>query len=92
MAADEFGCRVGDDVGTVFERPTQVGSGERVEKIRTYNFPQGRVSDHRIGLTIYQLEDVLQGGLDVILEPVIASRQVESPCGETRTGKQDHRY
>ena len=52
-------------------RKSQVGSGDRSEKIRTYNFPQGRVSDHRINLTIHQLEKVLDGELEVIVEPLI---------------------
>ncbi len=53
------------------QRRSQVGSGERSEKIRTYNFPQGRVSDHRINLTIHQLEKVLDGELDVLIEPLL---------------------
>jgi len=52
-------------------RKSQVGTGDRSEKIRTYNFPQGRVSDHRINLTVHQLEKVLDGELDVIIEPLI---------------------
>lgn len=52
-------------------RKSQVGSGDRSEKIRTYNFPQGRVSDHRINLTIHQLDDVLDGQIDQIIEPLI---------------------
>ena len=51
------------------ERRNMVGSGDRSERIRTYNFPQGRVTDHRIGLTLYKLEEILQGHLDMILEP-----------------------
>jgi len=54
------------------ERKIMVGSGDRSERIRTYNFPQGRITDHRIGLTIYRLEDVLQGELDLILQPLMA--------------------
>ncbi|MBI5746996.1 MAG: PCRF domain-containing protein, partial [Nitrospirae bacterium] len=53
-------------------RKSQVGSGERSEKIRTYNFPQGRVTDHRIGLTLHKLEFVLNGDLDEIIEALIA--------------------
>ena len=49
-------------------RKSQVGSGDRSEKIRTYNFPQGRVTDHRIGLTVYQLDNVLNGELDKFVE------------------------
>ena len=52
-------------------RKSQVGSGDRSEKIRTYNFPQGRVSDHRINLTIHQLDDVLDGQIDQIIDPLI---------------------
>jgi peptide chain release factor 1 len=52
-------------------RKSQIGSGERSEKIRTYNFPQGRVSDHRINLTEHKLEQILDGDLDVIIEPLI---------------------
>ncbi|MFW6386338.1 MAG: peptide chain release factor 1 [Bacillota bacterium] len=52
-------------------RKSQVGSGDRSEKIRTYNFPQGRVSDHRINLTVHQLEKILDGDLDLIIEPLI---------------------
>ncbi len=58
-------------------RRGQVGTGERSEKIRTYNFPQNRVTDHRIGLTIYRLPDVLDGDLDLLIEELIAHEQVE---------------
>jgi peptide chain release factor 1 len=47
-----------------------VGSGDRSERIRTYNFPQGRVTDHRINLTLYQLDSILAGELDALLEPL----------------------
>jgi len=60
------------------ERKHMVGSGDRSERIRTYNFPQGRVTDHRIGLTIYRLEDILHGELDLILRPLLAHFQAES--------------
>ncbi len=50
------------------ERRSQVGTGDRSERIRTYNFPQGRVTDHRIGLTLYRLEDIMQGDIDEIIE------------------------
>ncbi|MCK5783180.1 MAG: peptide chain release factor 1, partial [Desulfobacterales bacterium] len=50
------------------ERKSQVGSGDRSERIRTYNFPQGRVTDHRIGLTLYKLESILQGDLNELLD------------------------
>ena len=64
-------------------RRSMVGSGDRSEKIRTYNFPQGRVTDHRIGLTSYKLEEILQGQLDVILDPVITYFQAEALKGES---------
>jgi len=58
-------------------RRTMVGSGDRSERIRTYNFPQGRVTDHRIGLTSYRLEEVLQGELDEFIDALITSDQAE---------------
>ncbi|MDO4552789.1 MAG: peptide chain release factor 1 [Bacillota bacterium] len=58
-------------------RKSQVGSGDRSERIRTYNFPQGRVSDHRIGLTLYKLDYFLDGDLDEIIEGLITSDQAE---------------
>ncbi len=60
------------------ERRKQVGTGDRSERIRTYNFPQGRVTDHRIGLTLYKLQDVLNGELDGLIAPLIAHFQAES--------------
>lgn len=60
------------------DRKSQVGSGDRSERIRTYNFPQGRVTDHRINLTLYRLEEVLQGeGLDEVIDALATARQVE---------------
>lgn len=59
------------------ERKSQIGSGDRSERIRTYNFPQGRVTDHRINLTIYKLEQVLAGVLDEIILPIITHTQAE---------------
>ena len=58
-------------------RRAHVGSGDRSEKIRTYNFPQGRVTDHRIGLTLYRLEEVLQGKLELFIEPLRADHQAK---------------
>ncbi len=58
-------------------RKSQVGSGDRSERIRTYNFPQGRVTDHRIGLTLHKLEMILQGELDEIVESLITTDQAE---------------
>jgi len=60
------------------ERKSQIGSGDRSAKIRTYNFPQNRVTDHRIGLTLYRLEDVLDGDLDEIIEALRLARQEEA--------------
>ena len=54
-----------------------MGSGDRSERIRTYNFPQGRVTDHRIGLTLYKLDSVLDGNLDEILDALAAADQAE---------------
>lgn len=64
------------------ERKNMVGSGDRSERIRTYNFPQGRVTDHRIGLTLYKLENILQGELDLIINPLITHFQTEALKGE----------
>jgi peptide chain release factor 1 len=58
-------------------RKGQVGSGDRSERIRTYNFPQGRVTDHRIGLTLYRLDEVMQGDLTEITDALVAADQAE---------------
>lgn len=59
------------------ERRSQVGSGDRSERIRTYNFPQGRITDHRIGMTIYKLDSFLDGDIDEIIDGLITSDQAE---------------
>ena len=59
------------------ERKSQVGSGDRSEKIRTYNFPQGRVTDHRIGLTLYRIDAVLDGELDELIDALVTADQAE---------------
>lgn len=59
------------------ERKSLVGSGDRSERIRTYNYPQGRVTDHRIGLTLYRLDDVLDGQLRAVIEPLLQAHQAE---------------
>jgi peptide chain release factor 1 len=58
-------------------RKKLVGSGDRSERIRTYNFPQGRITDHRINLTLYQLDRVMQGDLDPVIQPLLAEHQAE---------------
>jgi peptide chain release factor 1 len=58
-------------------RKLQVGSGDRSERIRTYNFPQGRVTDHRIDLTLYKLDDIMQGKLDDLIVPLMSEFQAE---------------
>ena len=59
------------------ERRLQVGSGERSEKIRTYNYPQNRVTDHRIGLTLYHLEQIVNGDLDEVIDELATTEQAE---------------
>ena len=67
-------------------RRSQIGTGERSEKIRTYNFPQGRVTDHRISLTVYQLDSILGGDLNILLEPLTTHDRAEALKGVTETG------
>ena len=59
------------------QRKSQVGTGDRSERIRTYNFPQGRLTDHRIGLTIYRLDNVMNGDLDEVIDALITYDQAE---------------
>ncbi len=59
------------------ERRNLVGSGDRSERIRTYNFPQGRVTDHRINLTLYKLDEVMQGNLNEVVQPLIHEYQAD---------------
>ena len=63
-------------------RKSQVGSGDRSEKIRTYNYPQGRITDHRIGMSIYQMENFLNGDLDEMIDNLIAADRAEKLKGE----------
>jgi peptide chain release factor 1 len=58
-------------------RRLMVGSGDRSERIRTYNYPQGRMTDHRINLTVYKLDDFLGGNLDLAIEPLINEYQAD---------------
>ncbi len=60
------------------DRKSQIGTGDRSERIRTYNYPQGRITDHRINLTVYKLDDVLVGKLENIIDPLIATFQAEA--------------
>lgn len=64
------------------ERRMQVGSGDRSERIRTYNYPQGRMTDHRIGLTIYRLEDLLNGNLDEVFDALATADELAKLAGE----------
>ena len=59
-------------------RKSQVGSGDRSEKIRTYNFPQNRLTDHRINLTLYQLDRIMEGDLDEIVSALVTHYQTEA--------------
>lgn len=59
------------------DRRSQVGTGDRSERIRTYNFPQGRLTDHRIGLTLYKLDSIMDGALDEVLDALITTDQAE---------------
>ena len=63
-------------------RKSQVGSGDRSEKIRTYNYPQGRITDHRIGLSIYQMDDFLNGNIDEMIDNLIAADTAEKLKGD----------
>ena len=58
-------------------RRVQVGSGDRSQRIRTYNFPQGRVTDHRINLTLYKLDEIMAGNLDMIIDPLMQEHQAD---------------
>lgn len=63
------------------ERKSLVGSGDRSERIRTYNFPQGRVTDHRINLTLYRLDEMMEGACDLVIEPLVQQHQTELLAG-----------
>ena len=65
------------DAATAAARKSQIGSGDRSERIRTYNFPQGRVTDHRIGLTLYKIDAIMDGALDEIIDALVTADQAE---------------
>ena len=65
------------DAERAADRKSKIGSGDRSEKIRTYNFPQGRITDHRISLTVHRLTEILEGDLNLLLDPLIAEFQAE---------------
>jgi peptide chain release factor 1 len=69
--------RAKQEAATTESRRLQVGSGDRSERIRTYNFPQGRVTDHRINLTLYALDNVVDGDLDLVIEPLLREHQAD---------------
>jgi peptide chain release factor 1 len=69
------------------KRRIQVGTGERSERIRTYNFPQGRVTDHRIGLTLYRINEILEGELDEVIDALTTHYQAEALKGELENSK-----
>ena len=69
------------DAKLASERKSQVGSGDRSEKIRAYNYPQGRITDHRIGFSIYQMENFLNGDLDEMIDNLIAADRAEKLKG-----------
>jgi peptide chain release factor 1 len=70
--------REAKDSARAADRKSQVGSGDRSERIRTYNFPQGRVTDHRINLTLYKIEEIMKGdALDEVIEALVAADQAD---------------
>ena len=73
------------------ERRSQVGSGDRSQRIRTYNFPQGRVTDHRIGLTLYKIDAIMDGDLDELIDALVTADQAErlKQGQETETDRGD---
>ena len=62
---------------TAATRKSLIGSGDRSERIRTYNFPQGRVTDHRINLTLYKIDQIMDGALDDLIDALMAEHQTE---------------
>ncbi len=83
------GCQAAEDEKRQREetetRRNLVGSGDRSERIRTYNFPQGRMTDHRINLTLYKLEEIMQGNLEHVIDPLLSEDQADR-LSELSTG------
>ena len=77
----EDAARQEQQVKEASERKSLVGSGDRSERIRTYNFPQGRVTDHRINLTLYRLDEMMDGGCQIIIDPLVQEYQAELLAG-----------
>jgi peptide chain release factor 1 len=73
-----------EDAKYAAQRRAQVGTGERSEKIRTYNFPQNRVTDHRIEITLYNLAAVIEGDLDPLIEPLM-NNEIETKLAAVQT-------
>ncbi len=74
LVSEEENKRAAEEAQT---RRLQVGSGDRSERIRTYNYPQGRITDHRINLTLYKLEEIMNGGLAQVVEPLVSEHQAD---------------
>lgn len=70
-------ARQEQEAAVAADRRSQVGSGDRSERIRTYNFPQGRVTDHRIGLTLYKIDSIMDGALDELIDALVTADQAE---------------
>ena len=68
-------------------RRSQVGTGDRSERIRTYNFPQGRVTDHRIGLTLYKIDAIMNGDLDELVDALVTADQAEKLSASEADGE-----
>lgn len=73
----EDAARQEADAKEASERKSLVGSGDRSERIRTYNFPQGRVTDHRINLTLYRLDEMMEGACEMVIDPLVSEHQAE---------------
>ena len=77
IKADVTKSHSGDSAEQAQERRNLVGTGDRSDRIRTYNFPQGRLTDHRINLTLYKLAEVMEGDLDAVIDPLRQEYQAD---------------